>query len=81
MHTSPLVTLTGCILGGSRAHTVGGEGEGELRNLITLLHPSSFSPSTPLILLLQLAPLVSCIPHRLPTLPPNQNLLEINSKL
>jgi hypothetical protein len=25
MHTSPLVTLTGCIVGTSRAHTVGVE--------------------------------------------------------
>jgi hypothetical protein len=27
--SSPLVTLTGCILGRSRAHTVGGGGAGE----------------------------------------------------
>ncbi len=33
MHTSPLVTLTGCILGRSRAHTVGGGGAGELKEL------------------------------------------------
>jgi hypothetical protein len=29
MHTSPLVTLLGCILGSFRAHTVGGGGTGE----------------------------------------------------
>jgi hypothetical protein len=33
MHTSPLVTLTGCIIGRSRAYTVGGGGAGEYRNL------------------------------------------------
>jgi hypothetical protein len=39
MHMSPLVTLTGGILGRSRAHTVGGGGAGEKRNLIALLEP------------------------------------------
>ncbi len=29
MQMSPLVTLTGCILGRSRAHTVGGGGAGD----------------------------------------------------
>ncbi len=29
MHTSPLVTLKGCILGRSGVHTVGGGGAGE----------------------------------------------------
>ncbi len=55
-HTSPLVTITGCIPGSSRAHTVGGwrskwesnspssGRSGELRNLTTLLHPSYSLP-------------------------------------
>jgi hypothetical protein len=56
LHTSPLVTLTGCILGRSRAHTVGGWRSRNLitllgplretRKLITLLHPSYSPPPT-----------------------------------
>jgi hypothetical protein len=79
--------------GGFRAHTVKGGGAGEQRNLITLLgllrcikelnHPAPpllFSPSTFLILPLQLGPLDS--PPPTPHPPPLiQNLLEINSKL
>ncbi len=73
--------------GGFRAHTVGGGGAGEQRILITLLgllrcikelnHPAPpllFSPSTLLILTLQLGPLASPPPTPHPP-PPRPELI------